>query len=83
MSSGREYATLPMQQTPPLLASNGEKLMSPSAIDDIDSVDDCSHILLVQAHASFIEEEVLVHQGCGAPGHKLVHAAGAVPVVGQ
>lgn len=60
-----------------------ELVASPAAIDVVGSVDDGSSVLLVQLHASWIEEEVLMHRGSGAPGYKLVHTAGAVPVVGQ
>lgn len=66
-----------------LIAGQSEYVVLPSPIDDIDSVDDGSHILPVQLHAGRILEEILMHCCCGAPRHKLINTAGAVPVVGQ
>ena len=60
-----------------------ELVASPAAIDVVGSVDDDGHVLLVQLHAGRVVEEVLMHGGSGAPGHKLIHTARAVPIVGQ
>ena len=55
----------------------------PATVDVVDSVDDGCNILLVHLLAVGVCEEVFMRFSCWAPGDKLVHAACAVPVVGQ